>query len=269
MYDPWYDDNQYPSQYQPQPGRGYRSSRNRRSSATQAIPVIVLVVVLIGGVIGVARFLSSRSGSNALDQQSQQAPQQSQPSRNPPATTSGQDGGDPTQDPIAGGGATGTTSAGGGAGGTRANLVSNGQFEDDKGLDGWDQVDAVAQRVQPGWKSARGVYVQPEPGAPAGRFARLLSRGVARDARGSTVVAAAWVRVPKTGIQVRIGLEEQGRTGDTVTIPIRDGDWHLVAVEHQVRTSGAVDLSVGTVGAPAGTGVVVDAVSAKLQKSTD
>ncbi|HKF00106.1 MAG TPA: hypothetical protein VKG45_14395 [Actinomycetes bacterium] len=278
MYDPWhdptydsYDDSQYPGQYQPPPVRGYRSARNRRSSPAQVIPVIVLVVVLIGGVIGVARFLSTRGGGQTgIGQRAaQQAPrQQRPPAATTPATTVAPRGGPPAAQAQPGGAAGQQgNAAGGGAAAGGGGLVKNGQFEDDQGLTGWEKQDAVVQRVEPGWKSQRAVYIQPEPGAPATQFAQLLARGITRDAKGDTVTAAAWVRVPRSGIQVRIGLEEQGVAGDTVTVPIRDGGWHLVAVEHRMRTAGAVDLSVGAVGAPVGAGVVVDDVSAELERA--
>jgi hypothetical protein len=257
---------------------------------SQTVPAVVLVLVLVVSVIGITRYIAGRSVAQQRQQASTQttgaagaSPTTAAPGPAAPGATATTAAGPaapgPTTTSVAGGGAAPPTTAAGGAGaatggsplvgadgtGTGGNLVTNAGFEDRLRLQGWTQVSAQAQQVQPGWQSARAVLVRPTPGAAAS----VLGIGIKLDrARaGRKVKATAWVRTLTAGVSARIAVRELAGTrtvgADLVTLPLYDTAWHAVQVEHRLRgTSGTVTLDVGLAPGQDGASLLIDAVSA-------
>jgi hypothetical protein len=277
----------------PSPGSmgGYRSDRNQRSGAAQIVPAVALVLVLIGGVIGVSRFISDRrAGYAPVKLPNQQAaetattapaakPQQAQPApqAQPAQPNAAQDeqGGQQAQPQ-----GQQQQGAGGGASGV-PNLVKNPGFEGDLALTGWDSTDAILERVQPGKDSDWAVVVKPDPGAPPpaqgtiGDVVGISAASVVRAATGgSSVLATAWVKAVGAQTKARIVLVERFRGkvvgNDVITLPLYDTDWHAIAVSHRIRSGGStIDIQVGQAGAAEGDGVVIDGVGTRVAQPSD
>jgi len=264
--------------YRPRPPEPeYRRGRGRpRSTTSQTVPAIVLVLVLIVSVIGITRYIAGRTVAQQRERASATAttaPDAGQgqattttagevpttTARQAPTTTAG-------GDPPAGGGAAGGQSPIAPDGkGANGNLIQNAGFEDGLALQGWKATGAQAQRVQPGWESARAVLVRPAAGG--GGSVLGIQTALDRGRSGGAVSATAWVRAVKAGTSARIAvLERVGAktvAGDVVTLPLYDTQWHIVQVKHTLRGSGTVNLAVGLAPGQDGASLLVDAVAAR------
>jgi hypothetical protein len=248
---------------------GYRSDRHRRSTSAQVLTAVLLVLVVIGGVIGVSRFLGDRQAAPPArgegDQTTAQPGQRDEPGQaTPPRSTAAGQG------------------AGARSGSTEVpNLVDNPGFEGGRQLTGWQAAGALLERVQPGKDSDWAVAIRPDPGAPppeAGRASDLIgmrAASVLRPTRkGSALLATAWVRALRPDTKARIVLVEraQGRTvtANAVTRPLYDTRWHAIAVNHRMRSTGAsIDLEIGAVPGPDVAGLVVDGVGARVAQPVE
>jgi hypothetical protein len=293
--DPEWDDDRGYGRRPPARDERRRSRSNRpRSGMSQTVPAVVLVIVLVVSVIGITRYIAGRTVAQQRQQASTQTTAAASATTAPGATAPGASAttaaglgpaapGQATTTTAAGaGGAAPPTTAAGGTGGATGgsplvgadgtgrggNLIANAGFEDRLQLQGWTQVSAQAQRVQPGWQSARAVLVRPTPGAAVTVLGIRTKLDRAKGlGTGRTVRATAWVRTLTAGVSARIAVREVAgaRTvgADVVTLPLYDTAWHAVQVEHRLRTTTAtVDLDIGLAPGQDDSSLLVDAVSA-------
>jgi hypothetical protein len=134
------------------------------------------------------------------------------------------------------------------------NLLANGDFEG--GLSGWVALGgARIERVAVAHSGAWALRIEPaiEP-AGGGAPARLgIASPLEIEARqGHTYHGSAWVRASRPGTEVALTLREQADDGrssaDVIGVSLQDGEWHQVAVVHQLHVAGArlsLELSGG------------------------
>lgn len=143
------------------------------------------------------------------------------------------------------------------------NLLANGDFE--SGLSGWSALDrARVDRIAIAHSGAWAVRVRPAEGGASGRpgIAVPLSL-VARQGRGYQ--GSAWVRASRPGMQVTLALREEAGDGrssaDVIGVDLPDGEWHEIAVVHQVQLEGArLSLELASANLGAGQLILVDEV---------
>jgi Carbohydrate binding domain len=143
------------------------------------------------------------------------------------------------------------------------NLLANGDFE--QGLSGWSAFGgARVERVAVAHSGTWSVSIGPAEGVAPARPGVVSPVGV-EARRGRTYQGRAWVRASAPGTEVTLALREQAGDGqsnaDVLGISLPDGEWHEVAVVHQVHVAGArlsLELTGGNLGA--GDMILVDEV---------
>jgi Carbohydrate binding domain len=121
------------------------------------------------------------------------------------------------------------------------NLLAGGDFE--SGLGGWGALGgARVERVAGARSGVWMVRISPGHAGAPGRAG--IAAPLAVQAReGLTYRGSAWVRASRPGLQATLALREYGAGGqssaDVTGVSLPDGQWHEVAVVHQVRLSGA------------------------------
>jgi hypothetical protein len=121
------------------------------------------------------------------------------------------------------------------------NLLANGDFEG--GLSGWGALGgARIERVAVAHSGAWALRIEPGgDGAPA-RLG-IISPLEVEARQGRTYHGSAWVRASRPGTEVTLTLREQSGDGqssaDVIGVSLQDGDWHEVAVVHQLHVAGA------------------------------
>ncbi len=121
------------------------------------------------------------------------------------------------------------------------NLLANGDFEG--GLSGWGALGgARIERVAVAHSGAWAVRIEPAGGGAPVRLGITSPLGIeARQER--TYHGSAWVRASRPGTEVTLALREQTVDGqssaDVIGVSLQDGEWHQVAVVHQLHVAGA------------------------------
>jgi Carbohydrate binding domain len=143
------------------------------------------------------------------------------------------------------------------------NLLANGDFE--QGLSGWRafggaRVERVAVAHSGRWSLSIGPAQGVAPARPG-----IVSPVDVEARQGRTYQGRAWVRASAPGTEVTLALREQAGDGqsnaDVLGISLPDGEWHEVAVVHQLHVAGArlsLELTGGDLGA--GDIILVDEV---------
>lgn len=142
------------------------------------------------------------------------------------------------------------------------NLLANGDFE--SGLSGWSVLGgAHVERISIAHSGAWAVRLRPaEEGAPE-RPGIAVPLDV-ETKRGRSYKGSAWVRASRPGTEATLALREESggqSSADATGVTLPDGEWHEVAVVHQVQLEGArlsLELTGGNLGA--GDLIVVDEV---------
>lgn len=143
------------------------------------------------------------------------------------------------------------------------NLLANGDFE--QGLGGWDALGgARLERVAVAHSGTWSVSIGPAQGVAPARVGIVSPVGV-QARQGRTYQGRAWVRASAPGTEVTLALREQAAAGqsnaDVFGVNLPDGEWHEVAVVHQLHVAGArlsLELTGGNLGA--GEIILVDEV---------
>jgi hypothetical protein len=144
------------------------------------------------------------------------------------------------------------------------NLLANGDFE--QGLSGWSTLGgAQLERVAVAYSGSWSVRVAPVRSVAPARLG-IVSPVRGQAGQGRTYQGRAWVRASRPGTEVTLVLREQTGDGqssaDVLGTNLPDGEWHEVAVVHQLHVAGALlSLELTSGNLDAGDVILVDGVS--------